>query len=218
MITESTRWAVVIPREQFEKIKSSEDLSLIVALARAVNALHFVHEPLLRTDWDDTPASMRTRYNSLLFTCALFAEASSLVQGMHKSFGNNLKFKELAGIANSKESSKILSQHVWKLRKKFVFHFDAQEAQEQLSTLELQEPVFVTCLGTMKINTYNELADIVALRILIGSEFPKDKSRAKELIQQITKVVLAFLEAAEDFIVDVAVERHWTEVVLDDRS
>ena len=82
-ITESTHWRVVVPAETFQQIKSNQEFCSLVGLARVVNALHFVHEPLMRVEGDDTPAGMRTRYNSLLFTCGLFAEATKAVQGMH---------------------------------------------------------------------------------------------------------------------------------------
>ena len=209
-ITESTRWVVVIRPSIFETIKGDKDFCSILALARVVNALYFVQQPLIGNENNDTPAGKRTRYNSFLFTCSLFAEATELIQGMHHAFGQNPEFQKAADVTKNKDAREILKR-AWQVRKKLVFHFDIDEIQQQLSTLELKNPIFVSCLGQTKVNTYNELADIVALRVLFGLEFPNEISTALIMTKKLTDLVLAFLTAAEDFMVSALMERNWTE-------
>jgi hypothetical protein len=91
---------------------------------------------------------MRDRYNSLLFTCALFAEAMPLVEGMQKYFKDHPPFQKMAAVTNGKEANELRKGNLYRLRKTLVFHFDASEVQEQMKTLELGNPIFVTGLGT----------------------------------------------------------------------
>jgi len=53
------------------------------------------------------------------------------------------------------------------------------------------------------------LADIAALRMLFGPEFPHDESKALEMTRQMTNVVLPFLIAIEEFMVSILVRRGW---------
>ena len=83
-------WALSVVN--FQDVKKREDFCAIVTLARAINVLHFVHAPL-RTD-DGSPTALRNRYNSFLFACALFAEASLLVQKIGKFFKEHEGFRK----------------------------------------------------------------------------------------------------------------------------
>jgi hypothetical protein len=90
--TDMTRWKIVITKEQFDVLKKKEEFWALVALGRAVNELRFVQMPLLHHESDNSPAAMRARYNSLLFSCALFVESYLLVQKLNKHFGHMPEF------------------------------------------------------------------------------------------------------------------------------
>ena len=60
-------WVVRIPTEIFQQIKSDPEFCALVALARAVNALHLVLTPLLDAGFGNDPKAIRARYNSLFY-------------------------------------------------------------------------------------------------------------------------------------------------------
>src|SRR5882724_10761467 len=95
-----TRWRIIIAKEKFDSLKRKEEFWGVVALGRAVNELRFVQMPLLHHQNDNSPAAMRATLNSLLFSCALFVESVSLVQGLNKYFGKMPEFQELAKVTN----------------------------------------------------------------------------------------------------------------------
>jgi hypothetical protein len=204
------RWTISLPKDKFDEIKKDLAFCSVTALARAVNAIHFVQSPLLTSENDDTPAGMRTRYNSLLFTCALFAEATLLVQKMHKHFKQEAAFQEIVRITASKEAQAVLNTNLFKLRNRLVFHFGIDEIENQLGTLNLENPIFVSGLGSTKYQTYLEMADIAALRTLLGNEFPKDIEKVRPIIKLVVELTVKFLTAAENFMVAVLKERNWT--------
>lgn len=209
-IQEGQAWTVSVPTEIFNRVKGDAVFTSIVTLARAVNALHFVQTPLISAENDLSPRGRRDSYNSLLFTCALFAEVVPLVDGMKKYFKDNAAFAKMADITSSPEAAKLRNANLKRVRNKLVFHFDLREVQKQMKTLNLEDPVFVSAVGRMKLNTYHELADLTALRVLYGPEFPNDLSRVKPLLISIRELVISFLQAAEDFMVAVVTERGWT--------
>ena len=205
------RWTVTIPKDKFDEIKGDPEFCALVTLGRAVNALHFVHTPLLSAENDDGPRAMRDRYNSLLFTCALFAEVMPLVEGMQRYFKGHPAFQRMADVTNGKEAHELQAE-LYRLRKTLVFHFDPAEVQQQMKTLELENPIFVTALGTQKVNTYLELSDLAALRTFFGPDFPKDVAKMRPVLQSISKLAVSFLEAAEDFMVALMMERGWADM------
>jgi hypothetical protein len=205
------RWTVTVQKEKFDKLKSDPEFCSMLALGRAVNALHFVHTPLLKDD-DGSPRAARDRYNSLLFTCALFAEATLLVENIEKNyFKGHPAFQKILDVICSTEA-KTLRKKLFTLRNTLVFHFDADQVQDQVGTLELRNPILVTSLGTEKLNTHHELADLVALRSFFGRDFPGNLAKIRPALQSVSKLVVAFLVAAEDFMVVIFNERGWAQI------
>jgi hypothetical protein len=89
-------------------MKNDPEFCALVTLARAVNALHFVLTPLLEMGLGDSPKVVRARYNSLAFTCALFAEVVPLVEGMQRYFKTHRLFQQVASIIHRKEAKELL--------------------------------------------------------------------------------------------------------------
>jgi hypothetical protein len=177
----------------------------VLALGRAVNALHFVHTPLLNGE-NDTPRAIRDRLNAVLFTCALFAESIVLVEKMDtRYFGNHPAFQKLTNIV---ADAQPLRKQLFLARNKLVFHFDPDEVREQMTSLKLENPILVTGLGTQKLNTYHELIDIVAMRVFFGTDFPDDLTKLQPSMD-LGELVITFLAAAEEFMIALVNERKW---------
>src|SRR5450759_593076 len=87
-------WKVTTDQATFDRLKCEESFWCLVALARMVNALRFVHITRLPNEGGDSPAAILIRYNSFLFNCALVAEGKNLVDGMHKHFGCVPEFQD----------------------------------------------------------------------------------------------------------------------------
>lgn len=125
------RWTITVSKEKFAQLKHDPEFCAVLALGRAVNALHFVHTPLLTEG--DTPRHLRDRYNSLLFTCALFAEAMLVVERLDKNlFQNHPEFQKVKNITGGAEAQALRKQ-LFILRNTLVFHFDVEQVQEQMA-------------------------------------------------------------------------------------
>lgn len=205
---ETDRWKVRIDQKEFDRFKKEERFWLLVTLARAVNALRFVHSALVPVQDDNSPSAMRIRYNSFLFNCALFAEAEILVGKLGQHFRQLPAFQELSRVTNCRDARTLLKSSLRPLRNTLVFHFDPAETGEQLRTLKLSEPIFLTAMGTTNGQTYYDLADLCAMRTFCGPDFPEEKGVAvmQNLVERTTKLAVDFLVAAEEFLVD-ALER-----------
>jgi hypothetical protein len=211
--TEATRWKVSIAKAQFDALKKKEDFCGLVALSRAVNELRFVQMPLVHHENDNSPASMRARYNSLLFSCALFVESCLLVQKLNKHFGQMNEFQELAKVTTkSKEAQELLNTSLFDLRNTLVFHFAIDEMGKQLETLELDDPIFVSAMGKTNSQVYYELADLCAARAF-SKPLPQDDAAALAAIgkraEAISDLILEFSTKAESLIVEVLMKQGW---------
>jgi hypothetical protein len=191
----------------FEEVKKREDFCAVVTLARAINVLHFVHTPLRE---DDTgPTAVRNQYNAFLFGCALLAEASLLVQNIGKFFRDHESFKKLASVVNSREARELLSDRLFTVRNKLVFHFDMDEVGRQLAELHTTEAIFVSGMGPSKLNNYYYLPDLLAARTCTGPLSPTEGEEIKRIFGAIGNLIFRFLEVADEFLVDVLIERGW---------
>jgi hypothetical protein len=215
-ILPNTRWKITIDKLAFDKLKNEESFWCIVALSRVVNALRFVHSPLAHYQ-DDSPGAARVRYNSFLFNCALFYEASLFVQKLHKHHGQLPEFQEMVSVLNTKEARDLLQSNLAPIRNRLVFHFGIDEIGEQLRKLELDDPIYVSAMGTTNEQAYHELADLCALSTFSGSAFPNTDAGLeilKQLLQKTTDLTLQFLEKAELFIVAVLQNGGWELVAI----
>lgn len=208
------RWTAFIRSDVFSHVSGDPEFCALVTFARAVNSIQFVSAPILNAK-DDSPRAVRDRYNSLLFSCALFAEVIPLVQGMQKYFRDHPAFKAVAKITNSDKARKV-TKAIYHVRNKLIFHFDASEVEQQMRTLTIDNPVFALGLGTMVVNTYHELADVIALRALFGPSFPDSVKDYRPILQTVSQLSVSFAAAAETFIVTVLKERNWAEVHITD--
>src|SRR5258707_15398754 len=86
-------WQIRCDRQTLDKCLKDEKFPYIVALARAVNALRFVHTAMRHAGGGDAPEAQRARMNSYLFASALLHEALNLVEAMNQTFKNDSGFQ-----------------------------------------------------------------------------------------------------------------------------
>ncbi len=217
-ISEMTRWNIVIKKEEFDALKTKECFWALVALGRAVNALRFVQMPLINHENDDSPAAMRARYNSLLFSSALFVESFLLVQRLNKHFWQMAEFQQLSSVTNkSKEAQDLINAGLFDLRNKLVFHFEIDEIGKQLALLKLSEPIFVSAMGQTNGQVYYELPDLCALSTFSGSLLRDDDTyleAMKNRMKAVSDLITDFATEAEKLIVTVLTNEGWQGVVL----
>jgi hypothetical protein len=219
-ITETTRWVIATDKSNFDELRTDEGFWSIVALARSVNTLFFVHQALVPHEGDASPAASRARYNSVLFSCAILAESLLLVRRIGKHFAPLPEFRRLSELVNGKAARKIIESAFFGLRNKLVFHFDPDEIGEQLRDLDLPSPIFLSAMGRTNGQTYYELADLCAFRTLYGPSFPTaDAALAETEFTKISSnLIIDFSNLAQEVIVAYLSSKGWYKDVLSDAS
>lgn len=221
-VTDTTRWKIVIAPEKFNQFKKEERFWGLAALGRAVNALRSVQMPLIKHENDNSPAGMRARYNSLLFSSALFAESFLLVQKLNKHFGQLPAFQELAKVTNkSKEAQELLNSTIFDLRNKLVFHFGIDEIGRQLKDLDLKQPIFVSAMGRTNAQVYYELGDLCALATFAGPSLPSDANIEDALgdrIKRMSTLIVEFATTAEILIMEVLKADGWNLEIVSEQN
>jgi hypothetical protein len=220
-ITPTTRWKIRLDKSAFEKLKTEESFWCVVALSRIVNALRFVHSPLQHFQ-DESPSALRFRYNSFLFNCALFYEASLFVPNLGRYYHQLPEFQAMASVTKTNEARELLDSNLAPIRNRFVSHFNSCEIGAQLTKLKLDEPIFVSAMGTINEQVYYELADLCAISTFSGSGFPDTDTgmRAFEqevltpLIKKTTNLTVQFLTQAELFIAAALDNGGWEMVTI----
>jgi hypothetical protein len=211
-ISERTRWKIVTGKDNFLSLKNDEGFWTILALGRAVNALFFSHQALVAHEGDDSPAAVRARFNSVLFSCSILVESSPLVQALGKHFSHLPEFKKLSNLVNGKEARKIRQAALARLRNKLVFHFDPTEIGRQLSRLDFPEATFLSAMGKTNAQTYYEMSDLCALGTLYGASYPSSDAlmaAATEVTEAVSKLIVDFSNVAQEFIVAVLEVQGW---------
>ncbi|MGC1436855.1 MAG: hypothetical protein WA847_13255 [Terriglobales bacterium] len=196
-VTTTTNWRWVTDDANFARLKADKVFWFVIALARVVNALRFVQMPLLDSEGKDSPSAVRARLNSFFFGCSLFYEASLFVQGLPGPYRTMAEFQSMAAIINGKDARNLRDSNLDNLRNKLVFHFDVEEIGKRVQTL--QHPVFLTATGKANSEVYYEIADactFVAFKEVSATTDPG----SRDLVERVTDVILAFVDAAELFI------------------
>jgi hypothetical protein len=87
-------WQIQCDRETFEKCRGDAKFVYIVTLARAVNALRFVHSAMIHAGEGNAPEPMRARLNSYLFASAILYEGIKLIRAMNQTFKDDETFQK----------------------------------------------------------------------------------------------------------------------------
>ncbi len=93
MSSQTIDWHVICDQPTFEKCKQDEKFAYIVTLARAVNAIYFVHAAISGRETQTSPGAKRDRFNSFLFGSAIMYEALVLIRKMNRPFLEDQVFR-----------------------------------------------------------------------------------------------------------------------------
>lgn len=162
-------WQVSCGRERFDECQKDEKFSYIVALARAVNSIKFVHSAMLRVGTEDSPEAKRGRLNSYFFASAILYEGLKLVRSMNHTFKKDEMFRRgLHGILRAKAAQTIEQKRLNPARNKAVFHFLPQFFAEIIGSATCDECVFASGRGKRREELYYPFADTITAGILVG--------------------------------------------------
>lgn len=218
--TENELWDIVCSKRQFDKLKSDERFLALLRLARFVNALMFCHRPVINAGNMDTPDATRQRINSFVFASSVLYEGFRVAEQLGKHFRQLDSFKNgFANLMRDRNAQNLKNTILKRMRDKFVFHFDKDVATEALEGFELPHYKFATGKGKVFGQMYFCLADEVVMNFLLQLKDEESddelKLRFQNITQDITQLMVKFLEAAEKLIAEALIQMGW---VLRDSS
>jgi len=210
-IPDNLRWTVTIDDGLYQQIKTQEAFWKLVSLSRMVNALSFVHVPL-KDAIDNSPASLRIRFNAFLFAGALVYEASLRVDELGKDFRQLPEYVTLVAPFRTPEVQRLIQTNLKPMRNGAVFHFGYEDVGATLSELKMHSVSFVDGVGPGVTNMHYSLADTCAMAMFTArGQEALDVLRpvAEILVQQTLSLVIQFLRNAEAFIGTALVGLGW---------
>ena len=176
MATPDGDWHVSCERERFEASQKDERFPYIVALARAVNSIKFVHCAMLRVGTEDSPEAKRGRLNSYFFASALLYEGFKLVRAMNRIFkGDEMYRQGLHAILRDKTAQTIEQTRLNPVRNIAVFHFLPEFFGEMIGTATCVECIFASGRGKRREELYYPFADSITAGILVGFSSDSDE-------------------------------------------
>jgi hypothetical protein len=197
----SRQWICKIPQERLADFRNEESFHWLLALARVVNSLRFMHQSLLDYQDDDSPLGIRQRVNSFMYMGALLFEGIELSKRLRKHFRTTEGFSGFSSLHKDAAVESLLKD-LRRLRNEAVFHFDTSTIAMSLGALSADEATFVRGSGFAQGNVYYELADATALQILTGTHQSSELSneRSKTVVKQVTDLSVRFVKAADELI------------------
>jgi len=203
MPTPDSDWQVTCGQERFDGCRKDERFAYIVALARAVNSLKFVHSAMLRVGTENSPEAKRGRLNSYFFASAILYEGLRLVRAMNGIFKQDEMFRQgLHSILRDKAAQTIEQTRLNPVRNKAVFHFFPQFFGEIIGSATCDECVFASGRGKRREELYYPFADTITAGILIGfsSDTEEFYGLLAKAMSDTSDLMLQFIDAAEFFI------------------
>jgi len=175
-------WQVVCDRQAFDKCLADDKFAHIVALARAVNALRFVHSAMLHSGAGDSPEARCGRLNSYLFGSAIMYECLKLVKAMNKPFMDDPAFQNgLRLLLKDKTAQIIERDHLDPARNWAVFHFLPNRFADVLKSATSDGCLFVEGRGNRREDLYYSFADELAAKIVAG--IPEDSEEFFQVLR-----------------------------------
>lgn len=169
MPVQETDWHITCDAEVFERCRNEPKFAYIVTLARAVNAVNFVHSVMVTSQGKDDPAARRDRINSYLFGSAIMYEALKFVRAMNQSFRDDDYFQRgLRLLLKDPTAQEIERAHLNRARHQAVFHFVPKTFAEVIGKTSQIDSPFVSSRGKRRGNVNYAYADVVAGEILVG--------------------------------------------------
>jgi hypothetical protein len=133
MTMENIPYDISCSKAIFDVVKTDARFLSLLTLARFVNALRFAQKAAIDCKGAAGPASARSSINSFLFAASILYEGFHLVEGLGVNFRDLDSFKNGFGVLLRDRKVKTLRESVlYRMRNKFVFHFDENVAKESL--------------------------------------------------------------------------------------
>lgn len=200
MADPNTNWKLTCDPASFDKFKASPTYGHLLALARAVNVLRFIHGA-----WKvDGAYANRARVNVFLFACSTLWESFKLLDKMEgsKLFEKSPAFMtELKKLKDDHIAHKIMHGHIKKVRNWATSHFDPKEFTRIGRRSPSHECSFA--VGQGEDGIYYEFADAVVLDMFVGAiggVDPTYDTKAKEAIEGVRDLIIRFVGAADGFL------------------
>jgi hypothetical protein len=201
-----TDWELICDKNIFDSLKTTDEFGYVLGLARAVNALAYVHSTIPEAnDADDSPVEVRARVNVFLFACSILCEARNLVEAMNPLFGNKQTFQGLQELLDDPAVQRLKL-----LRNKGVFHFDAKEFKLRARRSPSHNCSFSAGKGKFRNGAYNPFADALVIDMFL--RLPDDptlraeqlaereNTEARKRLPEARDLTSRFVEMAEHFI------------------
>lgn len=171
-MNERERWELRCSEEKFEDLKKDERFWSILTLSRAMNALRFCQVAFFHLPDEDTPSSRRQRINSFVFTGAvLYAALEFARTTLGKYFHHLPEFRKGFGsLFGDRAVREFRDTSLYRLRNKFVFHFDGEVAPQALRGFRKPPYIFESGHGPTVGNACYDLADLASLYFLLREE------------------------------------------------
>ena len=199
MTLQGVQWAIRIPRERFESLRSEESFRQALALGRFLNSVRFVQHGLLEGK-SNQPAGARQRISGFLFLAGTLYEGLELIRRMAKHFRNLEAWKRsMTPILQDQLFDRLFAKSLAPLRNQAVFHFTEDAVVEPLRHCDLEELVFVAGFEERQGELFYELSDLLALDVFIDEYSSADQQlqRAEVLMERTTRLAAQVAEAAE---------------------
>lgn len=200
MATPDGDWQVSCGRDRFDECLKDERFPYVVALARAVNSLKFVHSAMIRVGTEESPEAKRGRLNSYFFASALLYESFKLVRAMNRVFKQDEMFQRgVYAFLRDNAVRTIEQTRLNPVRNKAVFHFLPKHFAEIIAGATCDECIFASGRGKRREELYYPFADTITAGILIG--FSADTEEFYKLLgtamSDTADLMVRFIDAAE---------------------
>jgi hypothetical protein len=162
-------WQIVLPREQFARVRDDARLIPLLRLARIANALTIGQEGVLHSADDVSPAAQRRRWASFLYLGALLHEGLRTAEGLGRSLHHLPAYRAgFAALQGDKRVQWLRRAFLDKMRDRTAFHVDEAVYREALAHLdERDEVVFASGTTYIAGDIYFNLADDLAVEYLL---------------------------------------------------
>ncbi|MCA1791543.1 MAG: hypothetical protein LC667_17345 [Thioalkalivibrio sp.] len=195
-------WVCRLSRDEFSRLRDDESFHALLALARVVNSLRFMHQALLDSQKDDSPPRIRQRITSFIFTGAVLFEGIQLSKRLGKYFRSLQSFSGFTAIHKDPDVEGLFKDQLRRLRNEAVFHFDTESIARCLKELDGDKITFMRGSGSEQGNVYYELADTTALHLLTGTPASAEAvvEHSRFMVQHVTNLSVRFVKAADELI------------------
>lgn len=202
MAYDDIEWSLICDAETFERCKQKKEFSQLVALARCVNAMNFIHSAVQSISDPTAPSAYRERMNFYFFASAILYEALGLIKKLKATFGRSERFqKELLPLLKDKRAQEVASLHLKPVRHGSVFHFDTEAFKKAIDAFPRQDCIFFAARGRKNKDVHYQFADRMTVRMMIGSGVGDMREQIEKAIGGINDLKDRFLVGATNFLV-----------------